>query len=716
MKKIISNISKTLLVIGLVFSTWSCSDDWLTPRPLSMYTPENVFVDAAGLHAALTAAERNMRWMWTVDIVGNYRGAANFQAEWYFSDAAVVGTTDHSIGMNWDVHLHPTANLSLQEVRIGPWWHEAWMGISMANTVISRIDNADWTGRQAERNAVLGAAYFHRAWRYFNLVNQFGDVPWIGGEITSPRSDFFTYCRWSILERIQEELEFAWEWMPNNQPLRGMATRAAAGVLLMKVSKSLLDFQRAIEVGEEIVQINPMMRSRFGPNQNVPRTTLMHDLHSTDGIRFPGNTEAILVVVADPSVPPNSGANPTGNARSFLMRNTLPHLMVTHTWGFIAPGVTDVNPMTENPSIERGTLNWNQTYGRGIGRTRPTHFFLYDVWDMTPHTSILDVQDNPGGRHVNDIRGPLHRVPATVDVRVWNDVTGHWEMNPLFPNQIATVPVDTMLRTGWRFPEDMVYNTPGFFDHADRNRRFWYGRNVVRPNTAGNNLVNPTTQVEWARYIRSWFHWPHFKLFARDYLAAPTAWQDGGNRPMYIYRTAEVYLMMAEAHYWLGNNARAADMLNEVRRRAGASDLGAADIDMAMILAERVRELYFEEMRKSELTRIAFTYAKMGDRYGRACSVFGRVYSLTNFSGPGAAGVKQTGYNFFFDWIMHVNNFMRDGIRPNDQTYTMSVHHVLWPVPSGAILANTTGHINQNVGYDGWLTNLPPRTVPPRTP
>ena len=39
----------------------SCSDSWLEPKPLSFYSPENTYVDAEGLYAALTACERNMR-------------------------------------------------------------------------------------------------------------------------------------------------------------------------------------------------------------------------------------------------------------------------------------------------------------------------------------------------------------------------------------------------------------------------------------------------------------------------------------------------------------------------------------------------------------------------------------------------------------------------------------------------------------------------------
>ena len=40
----------------------SCSEDWLTPKPLSIFTPENAFVDARGMYGALTACERNIRY------------------------------------------------------------------------------------------------------------------------------------------------------------------------------------------------------------------------------------------------------------------------------------------------------------------------------------------------------------------------------------------------------------------------------------------------------------------------------------------------------------------------------------------------------------------------------------------------------------------------------------------------------------------------------
>ena len=65
-----------------------------------------------------------------------------------------------------------------------------------------------------------------------------------------------------------------------------------------------------------------------------------------------------------------------------------------------------------------------------------------------------------------------------------------------------------------------------------------------------------------------WFQWPHYKLFVPE-KETVTQWY-GGETPWYIYRSAEVYLMLGECYYWKDQKAQAANMLNIVRARAGA--------------------------------------------------------------------------------------------------------------------------------------------------
>src|SRR5690606_25972353 len=112
--------------------------------------------------------------------------------------------------------------------------------IRYASVVISRIDNAEYAS-EAERNHVLGKAYFHRARTYYRLVHQFGDVPLVLGETTSPRLDFYSVTRESILRKCKKDLEFAAQWIKPEWETNviGDVTKAAANHVLTKVNLAL---------------------------------------------------------------------------------------------------------------------------------------------------------------------------------------------------------------------------------------------------------------------------------------------------------------------------------------------------------------------------------------------------------------------------------------------------------------------------------------------
>ena len=157
--------------------------------------------------------------------------------------------------------------------------------------------------------------------------------------------------------------------------------------------------------------------------------------------------------------------------------------------------------------------------------------------------------------------------------------------------------------------------------------------------------------------------------------------------------------MRAEAYFWKGDLANAAADINVVRERAHAQPIDAGDVTIATILDERARELYYEEYRKVELTRIAYIYAETGQ-----ADYKGRTYSMNDFSTK----------NFWYDWIMDHTEFYNKGVHTiHGDEYTLSPYHVLWPIPQSAIDANVNGHINQNQGYNGSASNVPPlQTLP----
>ncbi len=619
MKIKIYSISRTLFGLSTLLILNGCSDSWLEPEPLSFYTPDNTFVDGKGFESALAACEGVMMQEYNGD-------GMPALTEMILSDIAVEGTTDKAgPQMDIDKSLLPDANLnSVDFTKVGWYWTNAYLAIQYANIVIGRIDKGTFKNEE-EKNKILGQAYFHRAYWYYKLVHQFGDVPFVITEVAEPKTDYNSTDRWVILTKLKKDLDWAYQNVPD-AVVRGRVSKSACGVLLMKINIALGAFDDALLIGEQIVAQHPLMTKRFTTNQTKANTNLMHDLHSVEAKLDMSNTEGLMYIVSYPNSP--------GSLSSQLGRNLLPRIVGVTTPDGLAGIVftTNVEPQYEI----------NKTYGRGIGRARSTNYYQYTIWT---------------NKEKQDLRG------------VYN-------------------------RDSWESPADMWYNDPVLKTKGNA----YYGKNLIK---------NPAMSVEDS--IRSWYQWPHFKTFVPDPLSSDWNW--GGQTPMYIYRSAEVYLLMSEAHYWKGNNGQAADMLNKVRTRAGADPLNASDINIGSILDERARELYFEENRHIELTRIAYTFAKTG----KNCEYFGRQYSLANLSGPGGAGsnVKQTGVNFYYDWVIAKNNFYNKGVSHRWAEYKLSVHHMLWPVPAAAINANTRGVINQNIGYPGAERNVPVLTVIP---
>ncbi|UCS93902.1 RagB/SusD family nutrient uptake outer membrane protein [Echinicola marina] len=596
-----ASIYKTLaLATGLLIGS-GCSEDWLEPKPLSFFAPENTYNEASGLWGAMVACERNMRHELTGD-------GPPILTEHIFSEVAIEGTTDKS-GPAQDLNLliTPDANLnSVNTNRIGWYWYEGFKGIKYANVVVSRIDDPQDYESEAERNHILGTAYFHRALRYYRLTQQFGDVPLILEEITQPKLDFYSTDREVILRKIKEDLEWAEEWVPDGVD-RGRVPKGAVQHLLTKVNLALGEFDDAIASASRLIDggVYSLMTERFGATANDPERNVIWDLHRPENKSTNANKEAILLVMDRIDTDGNSGGMTS-------MRQAVPF------WG------NNINtPNGNKGTSDKNAIDIDQVteYGRGIGRLRGTWYHQSMIWD-----DEKDLRHAPGN---------------------WMDM------------------------------EDLVYNNPGINGSDD-----YYNKNLEFRNSEGVVLVSDT--------IRSWFSWPHYKVYIPD----PQRTQpQGGHSDWYIYRLAETYLLRAEAYYWKDDLTKAAEDVNAVRTRAKCDPYIAADINIGTILDERARELYYEEHRKTVLTRISYLFAKTGK-----VAYNGKSYNEESFSEN----------NFFYDRIMEKTDYYNKGVyTKHGDTYTMSPYHVLWPIPADAINSNTKGQINQNKGYAGFENNVP---------
>ncbi|APQ19400.1 hypothetical protein A9200_14445 [Maribacter hydrothermalis] len=136
-----------------------------------------------------------------------------------------------------------------------------------------------------------------------------------------------------------------------------------------------------------------------------------------------------------------------------------------------------------------------------------------------------------------------------------------------------------------------------------------------------------------------------------------TPWEGRNNNgrteeDVYVYRLAETYLLRSEAYFLNSENQKAADDLNAIRQRAGATLISASDVSLDYILDERARELMYEERRRKTLIRMGVLVERV------------REYGLVE------------------EWRSTVQDY-----------------HGLWPIPQTAIDANFGAELAQNPGY-----------------
>ena len=62
-------------------------------------------------------------------------------------------------------------------------------GVSRANTQIATINNLDWTGKETQRNQLLGEAYFMRGLYNLWLTQMYGDIPLITATVITPEME-----------------------------------------------------------------------------------------------------------------------------------------------------------------------------------------------------------------------------------------------------------------------------------------------------------------------------------------------------------------------------------------------------------------------------------------------------------------------------------------------------------------------------------------------
>nr|WP_295863924.1 RagB/SusD family nutrient uptake outer membrane protein [uncultured Chitinophaga sp.] len=266
----------------------------------------------------------------------------------------------------------------------------------------------------------------------------------------------------------------------------------------------------------------------------------------------------------------------------------------------VVPSLTGVR-IVESVTKTKMAILFNAKFvdsvsSNGIGWIRPTSHFFYGIW--TPG----DMRNSPYNI-VRDIR--ISGVPAT------SPDYGKWYVKDGYKDKVAPADFRDTIRNFYPVIRKASPSAGDFVSVAGPAIL----TNVTNP--FGGLLLNGAS-----------------RLFMQKYMA----------------RLAETYLLRAEAYLGKGDAQKAADDINVVRNRAGATPAAAAEMNIDYLLDERLRELYMEEFRAVTLTRM------------------GKLYDRDKKYNP------------------------KSGL-------TIEPYHNLWPIPATEITQNTGAVLEQNQGY-----------------
>lgn len=580
---------RIILCISLIFSTIACDKSFVEIKPLSIFTPESIYVDQTGFQGVLVTLRKGLRFEY-------YGQVAAIGCELISSDIAITANKGADAMHNYNTQLMPTGTGNT--FNFFELWDVAYNQIRNANVILARINQAV-IKNETTKKEIIAEALFHRSYWYYRLVHIFGDVPFLSREYTEPKIDFYSHARKSILNKIQEDMNYAVLNLPLTvQP--GAVPRAAGFHLLAKICLANSKFAEAVTAASAAINGgNSLMTARFGQVASDAKYNVIWDLHQKENKSLAANKEALLVVQDKFGFPDAMVVGGTAAMRRYT----------PCWWNNYIRDPDGKNAMTD-ASGNAYTIQW----GRGVGYVRPCDYYNYDIW-----------KDKTDLRH------------------------------------------DTLVN--WFPTSRYIYNLP---------TSKYYGKKV---------------QIKYSNAIDTihcWFPYPYYKVYVPD--EEVPLQPVGGHSDWYVFRLGETYLLRAEAYYWQGDLANAAKDINAVRNRSKAASITSAEVDINYILDERARELYAEEPRKTELTRIAFIMAD-NNKFG---------YTLANFSTK----------NYWYDRVMEKNSFYKAGnILWGTNVYKLSSFHVMWPIPASAIESNAGGVINQNIGYIGSEKNKAPLTV-----
>ena len=188
--KINSKIKLSVLALSIAGMSFSCSDFLDTP-------PKDIFTDSN-----FWSSENNVKtfsWL-NYDTFLGYGNNAGTTADFYFHNS---NSFDDNLAMNVFTTFNTTANATNSN------WNSYYTLIRRSNLMLEKVPTVNMD--EAKKNHYKGVAKFFRAFTYFRLAQEFGDVPYTDAFLQ--QSDVNVYkpalSRATVIDNVIKDLEEA---------------------------------------------------------------------------------------------------------------------------------------------------------------------------------------------------------------------------------------------------------------------------------------------------------------------------------------------------------------------------------------------------------------------------------------------------------------------------------------------------------------------------
>jgi hypothetical protein len=231
----------TLLLLAIYVS--SCSDDFLSPEPISAISADTYYSNEAELETGVNNMYDGLQGINDTQSNSNHGTQIEYQVTEMRSDNTKTKSSEGEPAQFESFSVQSTNGI------VFDYYRSTYNVIFRANTVLENLDVAS-----AEAAAQFeGEAKFVRAYCYFNLVRLYGPVPFVDKVITpaDKETQFTRVDESTIYTLILGDLQTAVANLDNSNTNR--ASKAAAQALLAKVHLTLGNYAEAQGLCESVI-------------------------------------------------------------------------------------------------------------------------------------------------------------------------------------------------------------------------------------------------------------------------------------------------------------------------------------------------------------------------------------------------------------------------------------------------------------------------------